>query len=401
MALKATIKKQLPKSKDKILDVLKELSDFLKLHFFEREDVVRQIILSVLTRQHLLLYGDAGTAKSAIIRALLTAFTSAKFFKNQCTKYQPEEILVGPLNPKKLREEGLYEHNTDGTLVDAHFAFLDEIFDSNDSTLRSMLEILNERTFTKGHQRKKCPLISAFMSSNFIRTEKNIQAFIDRIIFKAEVKPLREKKHRLGMFKNYLDEGDLPKFQGEKLTLADLTLAWELIDKVTIPDDVLELYITILNELKTQASVVTTDRKSNFMLRVVRASAFLKGRTKADPSDLKALRYCSILIGNSNEETLFDGIFAKFIESISLVQKAFDELEKEVDEAVSKMKGLKRATTQHIEQLREINTKIEKFRDEHLSNIGDDDHRKSVGKKLDKFSDKLGKVVDHLDQIIG
>ncbi|MET9930404.1 hypothetical protein ABZ054_05090, partial [Streptomyces sp. NPDC006324] len=49
---------------------LRAITDELSEHFFEREDVVRTLLVAMLARQHSLILGPPGTAKSELAREL-------------------------------------------------------------------------------------------------------------------------------------------------------------------------------------------------------------------------------------------------------------------------------------------------------------------------------------------
>ena len=71
----------------------------------------------------------------------------------------------------------------------ADFAFLDEVFDANDVALRSMLGILNERTFRKGKQIEQARLHTAIATTNFLRASDLTEAVLDRFAFRATLLP--------------------------------------------------------------------------------------------------------------------------------------------------------------------------------------------------------------------
>lgn len=366
MGLKESVKQ---KPTDHIRKTIRDARDFLCGHFVEREGVADLIFYAILNKQHVLFYGDPGTAKTAMFRALLSCFdNSTRTFKMTMSKYLPEEAVIGPLNPKKLRDDGLYEHNTSGTLVDCHLAYLDEIFDANDATLRSMLEILNERTFTKGHQFQKSPLMSAFMSSNFMRTEKNIAAFVDRIVFRANVSYLKNRDSRRKMLRNFINGGENAAFEGTKLSLEDIHCAQEAIKKITISDGVLKTYEEIVTETGVQLKRPVSDRKYNQMIRVIQTSAFLNGRTEANVEDLRALRFCLVVVGDINETNLFDTVYAKkAVKSVEIAAK-YGVLKNKTEKLLDELSGKKvsELSDRDVERLSELGEELESFQHKSL-----------------------------------
>ena len=152
----------------------------------EAEDAVK---LAIVMKQHLLLIGKPGTAKSMFADIVFQHFENAKIFKIQLSKFTGEEALFGPPNIKVLKEEGRIIYETENTLLSADFAFLDEIFDANDALLRSLLQILNERRFAKGtFYLPSLPLWTVIATSNYQRINNVTEAVIDRFLFKVTVK---------------------------------------------------------------------------------------------------------------------------------------------------------------------------------------------------------------------
>jgi len=379
------------------IKILKSVLDFLRINYLERESVIRQMFYALLTKQHCLMKGQPGTAKSAMIKSLLTAFTDAKLFSITMSKYLPEEALIGALNPKRLREEGIYEYNTTNTIVDCDYAYVDEAFDANDATLRSLLEILNERTFSKGHQQIACPLRSSFLSSNFIRQETNIQAFVDRIIFKSELEPLSDQANRLKMFTNYLNKGNIPEYEGDKLSLRELDSLFDKVVTIPVSEEILDLYCVLLREFKSKMNCYISDRKSNLMLRVLQASALLNNRDTVDVSDLKELRYVMAMIGNTNEETVFDGIYAKYIESLTEVDVAIKKIKILFDENTDKLLKVKSPTLNDVNILKEMNNAIENFKTNILPKVKSTRRFSSVEKIMNKYEKDLEKVTAYFE----
>jgi hypothetical protein len=129
----------------------KEAADFVCQRVVNREEVVEQAICALLTGEHLLLQSRTGVGKSLLAEQLFAMFSGARVFRIQASKEQQPDSYFGALDIEELKR-GRIVHNIEGSLVDSEFAFIDEIFDANDFTLRALLSVLNERQLMRGVQ---------------------------------------------------------------------------------------------------------------------------------------------------------------------------------------------------------------------------------------------------------
>lgn len=162
--------------------------------FLEREDVLTQIALALLAREHVLLVGPPGTAKSQLARAVLGRILDAttgepSLFARQFTENTVLTDLVGPIDFKTLMETGRSQHFTDEGVIGSVHAFLDEVFDGRDMLLRSTLNLLGERELKQGTNTVRGRIECSLMTSNRYLTEvleesrESLLAFVDRIAF--------------------------------------------------------------------------------------------------------------------------------------------------------------------------------------------------------------------------
>src|SRR5438067_4804112 len=130
----------------------------------EREALIDGIVLATVAGEHVLVIGPPGTAKSEAVRRVARA-TGSPYFEYLLGRFTEPNEIFGPVDLRKLRE-GLVETETTGMLPEAEFAFLDEVFLGSTAILNTLLAILNERVFRRGHTVMRCPLRVCVGASN-------------------------------------------------------------------------------------------------------------------------------------------------------------------------------------------------------------------------------------------
>ena len=144
---------------------LEEIRQALNSKFFEREKEVEGILVALLSRQHMLMIGPAGTAKSALSSELAKIIEGTVYFQWLLTKFSTPEEVFGPLSLKGL-EQGVYKRITTSKMPEANLVFLDEIFKANSAILNSLLTLINERLFYNNGSPVQVPLMSVIGASN-------------------------------------------------------------------------------------------------------------------------------------------------------------------------------------------------------------------------------------------
>lgn len=154
----------------------------------EREVLVDLIALSAVAGEHLLVIGPPGTAKSEAVRRAARA-TGGRMFEYLLGRFTEPSEIFGPIDLRKLRE-GSVETETRGMLPEAEFAFLDEVFQGSTAILNTLLGILNERTFRRGHTDLAVPLRVCVGASNALPDDESLAAFADRFLVRVFVEPV-------------------------------------------------------------------------------------------------------------------------------------------------------------------------------------------------------------------
>lgn len=160
----------------------------LRRRFVGRDEVVDLIALAAVAGEHLFLYGPHGTAKSLLVRSF-AAKVRCRYFEYLLTRFSEPSEIFGPIDLVKLREGSVTTVVT-GMLPEAEFAFLDELFNANSAILNNLLTVLNERTYRRGVESHRLPLITAFAASNHLPEDDALQALFDRFLLRCSVQAL-------------------------------------------------------------------------------------------------------------------------------------------------------------------------------------------------------------------
>ncbi|MBI5501882.1 MAG: AAA family ATPase [Deltaproteobacteria bacterium] len=149
----------------------------------DRDGLVDAIVLAALAGEHVLVIGPPGTAKSEAVRRVARVL-GGRYFEYLLGRFTEPAEVFGPVNLTKLRA-GTVEIDTTGMLPEAEVAFLDEVFQGSTAILNSLLGLLNERTFLRGHTRMACPLRVCVGASNALPEDESLAAFADRFLVRV------------------------------------------------------------------------------------------------------------------------------------------------------------------------------------------------------------------------
>src|SRR5262249_50832660 len=207
----------------------------LKARFVERGEVIDLIALALVAGEHLFLYGPPGTAKSALIRQFAYG-VRGQYFEYMLTRFSEPNEIFGPVDIARLRD-GVVVTVTAGMLPEAEFAFLDELFNANSAILNNLLTVLNERTYRRGAETHRLPLLSLFSASNALPEDEALRALFDRFLLRCPLDNLRrESMPRLLGAGWELERTAAPKPSVSAEELASLSRSIFTIDLAPISD---------------------------------------------------------------------------------------------------------------------------------------------------------------------
>lgn len=271
-------------SVQEVSEALRAWEAAINLRVVERSAEIRGLVLSAAAGVHMLQLGPPGTSKTYTVTTALDLVSKARTMSAQLHGFSVMEDLYGPVS-LKLLDEDRHARKYEQYLPWADLAHIDEVYKANPTLLQSNLWLLNERKFRNDGDILSVPLISAFFTSNEGPQDKSLAAFDDRIHMRYEVGPIRDPENRIKMFKIRLAQSGPPE---PVISIDTIRAANALVDKVEVPDEVLNLLNELHSGLAT-AKIHPTDRKMNDSLDVIRATAVYNGRLTATAEDIKHL----------------------------------------------------------------------------------------------------------------
>lgn len=262
------------------LPTMTTLRDGIAAQLIGREREASIITLALIAREHVLLVGPPGTAKSHLCRTAAAVIDGARYCERLLSPTTAPEAIWGPVSISALRQDR-YEHVTDGYAADAHVLYLDEVGRASPAILDTMLHLLGpERQALVGTKQVKSPLVSAIGSAN---TWPEDAAMLDRWLLRASVQGLPGQLRRA-----------LLTFAAPPLvpvvTLAELDDAHAASRAIGWTAAAYETLDLILGDLD-ESGIAISDRRLRASDKIVKAHALLRGGTDVEPGDMEPLQW--------------------------------------------------------------------------------------------------------------
>ncbi|MBC3910207.1 AAA family ATPase [Undibacterium umbellatum] len=279
-SLKERIREASQEASSRIRDAIREATTGL----IDREQLAELMILGAVAQEHLLVIGPPGTAKSAVVRRVAQSL-GGQYFEYLLGRFTEPSELFGPVNLTKLRE-GTVETDIAGMLPEAEIAFLDEVFLGSTAILNTLLGVLNERQFKRGHTRIKCPLRICVGAANGLPEDEGLAAFADRFLLHVFVEAVPDAR-----LEDLLEGGwqvnhrtVVPKADLGSLDI--LNRAVPLVDMAEVRSDLAQA----IRQLR-ESNVLLSDRRIVKAQQLIAAATVLAGRQVATRADLWPLVY--------------------------------------------------------------------------------------------------------------
>ncbi len=380
-------------NKDELM-ILQKILNELSKPFVGREEEAKVILLALLTKEHAVLIGEPGTAKSALIRRA-AQILNMKCFMYLLTKYTEPAELFGPLDINALKD-GKYVRITSHKLPEAEIAFLDEIFKANSAILNTLLTIMNERLFYDGYTEIRVALWSLFGASNEVPQEPELEALYDRFLLRHYVKPLPDD-----LWKQLLRKAwDIERFGYQQ---PEIIIDRNTLDKMhgmvfEVSFSGVESKLLKIFSVLESKNIHLTDRRKGKALKVIAANALINGRLQAVEEDLMVLKYIA-----PHDIDDFEKVNIILSEELKTPYKYLRELEeigvsvKEVGNYIASFPSINSRFVEY--RLLEIYRDLESTRDRVLAMMRESNDEK-VQKKGMEIVEQINDILDKIKRKI-
>ncbi|EFO80278.1 ATPase associated with various cellular activities AAA_5 [Oscillochloris trichoides DG-6] len=272
------------------------VSDRLKQDFVGKDQVIDLMLISAIAREHLLLVGPPGTAKSELVKRFVLLLGARKeagdLFEYLLTRFTEPNEIFGPVNIREF-QQGTFTRTIERALPQAKIAFLDEVFKANSAILNALLTILNERFFYNGLEQVAVPLISLYGATNEVPEGDELGAIFDRFLLRVRTDHVDERYFPDLLAKGWsLERERIRLGRSEALvpvldSLDHLQIAYDALEQIALAP-IFDDYREVVRQIRAEG-ITLSDRRAVKLLKLIAAAALLRGSNTASPADFWVL----------------------------------------------------------------------------------------------------------------
>lgn len=275
---------------------LQHIEAQLRREFFEREDAIRVMLIALLGKFNAVILGPPGSAKTELMFALADSFYDSSTqagltrFTRQLNEFVSDADLFGPPNVPAIMAGG-YERITTKRLPDAQLVLLDEVFKAT-TLLNTLLECMNERTYTNGTTTHPIAAHAFFGTSNEMTQGEGLGALWDRFQLRCVVEYIKDNANKLALLTARANRASAAK-QKQRIVMdvQDLFALQAQVAHVQVPQATLETLVRLGNDLEKNHGIIVSTRRWNQCVDILQANALLEGRTVVEEDDFSVLNH--------------------------------------------------------------------------------------------------------------
>jgi MoxR-like ATPase len=279
----------------KVIELMAKINLELKKVIVEQEDLIEQVLISLISGGHVLLEGVPGLAKTLMVRALSKTL-SLDFKRVQFTP----DLMPADLTGTKIFNLQKREFELKKGPIFTNFLLADEINRTPPKTQAGLLEAMAENTVSiDGEMQELSKPYMVFATQNPLEYEGTYplpEALVDRFLMKIiidypSIQAEKEilKRHNEGFSSIDLEKCDLKIVcSGEEILNCR-----EEVQKVRVEDALMEYIINIVAETRNNPiiDIGSSPRGSIAVLQCSKACAAYNGRDYVIPEDIKKMVY--------------------------------------------------------------------------------------------------------------
>lgn len=319
---------------DKVIDKIKACEDEISKGIIGQKDIIRQVIVGILSEGNILLEGVPGLGKTELVK-VLSKVLDLSFSRIQFTPdLMPSDVIGTNII---VKENDTNEFRFEKGPIFANLVLADEINRATPKTQSALLEAMQERTVTVGKNTYK--LSEPFMvlaTQNPIEMEGTYplpEAQLDRFLFKVfvEFPSLEELKRIMDItVTNKKVKIDAILNAEDILSIREITKEIPISEAVS--EYALKLILATHPELKDSPeitkkyiSIGASPRGAQAIFKAAKVRAMMEGRFNVSFEDIKIVAYPSLRhriflnFEGLSEGINPDDIISKILEEIKVV----------------------------------------------------------------------------------
>lgn len=274
-----------------ITEQINKLENSISLAIVGQQNVVRQVLVTLIAAGHALIEGVPGTGKTLLVRSLATA-VGGKFSRVQFTP----DLMPSDVTGHVMYDMKTTEFKVRRGPVFCNFLLADEINRAPAKTQSSLLEVMQEQQVTiegQSFQLKEPFLVLA--TQNPVEQEGTYplpEAQLDRFLLKIKI-DYPEHEDEVSIVKQVTshsigDKLDVSAVQ-QQLTPEQVVELQKAAAKLHIDEQIIQYTVRIASATRNRngIDIGSGPRGSIALLRAARANALINGNSFVTPDDVK------------------------------------------------------------------------------------------------------------------